>query len=126
MRPLEALLLVACAVTIFAAAVPWLRRRPWAPWLLWIPIAAAAGQLLGEGRRWQMIPAYGLAAALPTSRFLRSSRLRWTAGAVSTLVFATAVVLPSAVPVFHFPEPTGSYGIGTLTYHWVDGTRPEP
>lgn len=24
-----------------------------------------------------------------------------------------------------FPNPTGPYGVGTLTYHWVDATRPE-
>ena len=29
------------------------------------------------------------------------------------------------VPIFHFPKPTGSYAIGTVTYHWVDLSRPE-
>ncbi len=28
-------------------------------------------------------------------------------------------------PVFHFPPPTGSYAIGTLTYHWIDTARSE-
>jgi hypothetical protein len=28
-------------------------------------------------------------------------------------------------PVFHFPQPTGQYPIGTLTYHWIDTTRSE-
>ena len=28
-------------------------------------------------------------------------------------------------PVFCFPKPSGPYGIGTLTYHWVDPGRPE-
>jgi hypothetical protein len=27
--------------------------------------------------------------------------------------------------VFRFPQPTGQYAIGTLTYHWVDADRPE-
>ena len=31
--------------------------------------------------------------------------------------------LPVAFPVFHFPVPGGSYGIGTGTYHWVDAQR---
>lgn len=29
------------------------------------------------------------------------------------------------VPVFHFASPRGPYKIGTLTYHWVDKSRPE-
>lgn len=28
-------------------------------------------------------------------------------------------------PVFRFPKPSGPYGIGTLTYHWEDPSRPE-
>jgi len=28
-------------------------------------------------------------------------------------------------PAFTFPTPTGPYGIGTVTYHWVDADRPE-
>jgi Platelet-activating factor acetylhydrolase, isoform II len=37
------------------------------------------------------------------------------------LYFALSIVLP----VFHFPQPGGSYGMGTLTYHWVDADRAE-
>ncbi|MCL4562236.1 MAG: carboxylic ester hydrolase [Chloroflexi bacterium] len=33
--------------------------------------------------------------------------------------------LPNLLPVFRFPKPTGPYAIGTLTYHWVDTSRPE-
>lgn len=33
--------------------------------------------------------------------------------------------MPVILPVFSFPEPTGPYGIGTMTYHWVDISRPE-
>jgi hypothetical protein len=38
---------------------------------------------------------------------------------------AVAIVVPVMCPVFRFPRPTGHHGIGTLTYHWVDGDRPE-
>jgi hypothetical protein len=27
--------------------------------------------------------------------------------------------------VFRFPRPSGPYAIGTVSYHWVDGARPE-
>ena len=48
-----------------------------------------------------------------------------SAVAVCSIVFLASVALPVAVPVFHFPSPTGHYGIGTVTYHWVD-TVPMP
>ncbi|MGB3786915.1 MAG: hypothetical protein WA949_02820, partial [Phormidesmis sp.] len=41
------------------------------------------------------------------------------------LGLTVSVVLPIALPVFRFPYPSGSYKIGTLTYHWVDTNRPE-
>ena len=28
-------------------------------------------------------------------------------------------------PAFVFPPPSGPYGIGTVTYHWVDTERRE-
>ncbi|KHD77785.1 hypothetical protein MB27_08185 [Actinoplanes utahensis] len=43
----------------------------------------------------------------------------------AVLAYALALALPGALPVFHFPAPTGHYGIGTVTYHWVDRSRPE-
>jgi len=36
-----------------------------------------------------------------------------------------SLVLAIALPVFQFPRPGGSYGIGTITYHWVDMSRQE-
>jgi len=29
------------------------------------------------------------------------------------------------LPVFRFPQPGGPYDIGTVTYHWIDTSRPE-
>ena len=40
-------------------------------------------------------------------------------------MLAVSIALPVLFPVFHFPQPTGPYAIGTLTYHWVDASRPE-
>jgi predicted dienelactone hydrolase len=36
-----------------------------------------------------------------------------------------AAALPMILPVFSFPIPSGPYGIGTATFHWVDPARPE-
>ena len=41
------------------------------------------------------------------------------------LGLAVSIILPEVIPVFRFPPPTGPYGIGTVTYHWVDADRPE-
>jgi len=42
---------------------------------------------------------------------------------LGVLALAIAGALHIIVPVFRFPPPTGPYAIGTLTYHWVDGSR---
>jgi len=44
---------------------------------------------------------------------------------LSVLVLVLSIALPILLPVFHFPKPTGPYAIGTVTYHWVDTSRPE-
>ncbi len=44
---------------------------------------------------------------------------------LAVLGLIVSIALPMILPVFHFPKPTGPYAIGTLTYHWVDTSRPE-
>jgi predicted dienelactone hydrolase len=44
---------------------------------------------------------------------------------VGVLALGISIALPSIVPIFRFPQPTGQYKVGTLTYHWVDNNRPE-
>lgn len=45
------------------------------------------------------------------------------AGVVGALAIVVAITLSVLLPVFRFEEPTGPYDIGTVTYHWVDGSR---
>jgi hypothetical protein len=45
--------------------------------------------------------------------------------AAGLCLLAMLVVLPLVLPVWQFPRPTGAYGIGTLSYHWVDFSRAE-
>ena len=35
------------------------------------------------------------------------------------------VAVLTVLPVFRFPRPSGPHAIGTVTYHWIDTTRPE-
>jgi hypothetical protein len=43
----------------------------------------------------------------------------------SSLALFASLILSTAIPVFQFEKPTGPYEIGTLTYHWEDGSRME-
>ena len=135
MRPIEPLLLLANLLTFFAVAVSLPRAvrclRHSAPVALVIAIA----QVLVEGPRWQMVPAYALsglfflvwlqqnkASAGGSAGQRRTPRLAVGLGALG---LAISITLPIVIPVFRFPHPGGPYGIGTLTYHWVDAERPE-
>ena len=44
---------------------------------------------------------------------------------LGVLALTLSIALPIVLPVFHFPQPSGPYSVGTLTYHWVDTDRPE-
>ena len=135
MRPIETLLLLANLLTFFAVAVSLPRAvrclRHSAPVALVIAIA----QVLVEGPRWQMVPAYALsglfflvwllqnnASAGGSAGQRRTPRLAVGLGALG---LAISITLPIVIPVFRFPHPGGPYGIGALTYHWVDAERPE-
>src|SRR5215216_3609504 len=61
MRPLETLLALANLLAFLVLAVPLLRVVPWLRHLAPIALAIAIAQVLVEGPRWQMVPAYALA-----------------------------------------------------------------
>jgi predicted dienelactone hydrolase len=91
-------------------------------------------QLALEGPRWQMTPAYVLTTiililllilpVLPLSPEIDRIILIISIIAGVALL-SLSVALPIIFPMFHFPEPSGPYAIGTVTYHWVDSSRPE-
>jgi Platelet-activating factor acetylhydrolase, isoform II len=88
-----------------------------------LPIVAALAsivQLLIEGPRWQMVPAYLMIALLFPN---------WLSRKITVLLggsaLAVSFILSTAIPVFHFAKPTGPYEIGTFIYHWVDESRLE-
>ncbi len=130
MRLIETLLLLANLLALFVLTVPLPRAMRWMHY--WVPIALliAVAQTLVEGVRWQMIPVYALtglfflvwllqniaSAGLPAHRLVVG---------LGTLGLAVSIALPMALPVFRFPHPSGPYQIGTLTYHWVDASRPD-
>ena len=140
MRPIETVLLLANLLAFFVLAVPRLPRavRPLRHLaLIALPIAIA--QVLVEGPRWQMAPAYALAglffvvwlvryvapAGLPARRKRTNRLAAGLAIGLGALGLAVSVALPMVLPVFRFPDSSGPYEIGTSTYHWVDADRPE-
>ena len=135
MRSLETLLLMADLLTGLVASVPRWRAARLMRLAAGVGLMIAAAQVLVEGPRWQMFPAYALTFLFFASSWLMNiapsgapaprSRFTLVAIGLGVLWLAVAVALPMIVPVFRFPTPTGPHAIGTLTYHWVDAARSE-
>ncbi|MBN1310806.1 MAG: carboxylic ester hydrolase [Anaerolineae bacterium] len=134
MRPIETLLSLANLLTFWAWVIPLPAAMRWMRSAALIALLVATVQLEVEGQRWQMIPAYILTViffliwlsgiiipdSIHTNRFITGIGIGL--GASGILI---SIILPILVPVFRFPQPTGPYGIGTTSYHWVDTSRPE-
>ena len=135
MRSLEALLLIADLLTWLLLSVPQLRAAQWMRLSATGTLLIAVAQLLVEGPRWQLLPAYSLTALFFLVSMLKNvavsggsatrSRLTPLAASLGMAWLAVSAALPMIVPVFRFPKPTGPHAIGTLTYHWVDAARSE-
>ena len=141
MRPIEIMLLLANLLTFIALAFPLPGAVSWMRQSALIALLIAFAQVLVEGVRWQMVPAYVLtglfflvclhkniatAGGLVKQKKKRTHRLAFgLVVIVSALGLMVSSVLPIIMPVFSFPPPSGPYEIGTLTYHWVDDARAE-
>ena len=133
MRPIEIMLLLTNLLTFIALAIPLPSAVSWMRHLAPITLLIAFAQLLVEGPRWQMVPAYVLAALFFVIWLLhidaavgKPARIvQGLAVGVVVLGLAVSIVLPVVLPVFSFPNPSGPYKIGTVTYHWVDASRQE-
>ncbi len=128
------LLLLANLLTFFVLALPLPPAARWTRYAAVIALAIAITQVVAEGQRWQMVPAYGLTIILFSIWLLgivipggiHVNRLASLLGAgVGMLMLVLSITLPILLPVFHFPKPTGPYAIGTVSYHWTDTSRHE-
>lgn len=126
MRLFEVLLSLANLLAFFSLAfrlpraVRWMRHLPPAA----LPVAGV--QALLEGPRWQMVPAYVLAGLFFFAWLRAKAALaRGLVAGLGAVGLPISIALPLLAPVFRFPPPGGPYRIGTLTYHWVDTSRPE-
>lgn len=132
MRAWEAVFL---GVLLLALALPLLFRRRRLDWLSPLALAAMALHLVVEGYRWQMAPAYLLAALLLGPWMWRwrrpgdgAGRRSFVAIAGTTgglLLWATAVTLALIFPVPRLAAPGGQYVVGTTTVQLRDDAREE-
>lgn len=99
-------------------------RANWARWLGLILLLMAAAQIVFEGPRWQIYPAYGL-ACLFGFIFLFGLPVRSLFALPLGILTLISASLPAVFPIPHLPHPTGPYQVGTLTYEWMDASRPE-
>jgi len=144
MRPIEVLILLALLFSLLVHLIPRSRRPHWLSRLPALAVILVVIHLVVEGYRWQMVPAYGLAAFLvlrmvlwskrtATQRIPTSSRVRRIQGILGVTVgfivglttLALATLFSTALPVFILPEPTGPYAVGTQFYLWTDISRPD-
>ena len=130
MRPLEIGLSLSNVLAFLIFVVPGLRVLRGLGILAFVPLLVTAFQVILEGPRWQMVPAYGLAAVfgligLLSVRVPVSPLAAGIGTAAGALLLVIALALPVLLPVFRFSKPSGPYAIGTLTYDWVDTTRLE-
>jgi predicted dienelactone hydrolase len=134
MRPFEILLSIANLLTFCTFVIPRLRAMRWSGYLAFVTMLIAGIQMLVEGSRWQMVPAYAstaiflsiwvLGIMIPGGLHVNRA-VSFLGAGVGVLVLLISFALPILMPVFHFPNPSGPYAIGTLTYHWIDTSRPE-
>jgi Platelet-activating factor acetylhydrolase, isoform II len=120
MRTFEILLLLAEFSVLVVMFLPISLGRPSLRYLPMVAVLAAVAQLLIEGPRWQMVPAY-LAIALFFINWLPQKFVFM----LGSLALFASLLLSMAIPVFQFAKPAGPYEIGTATYHWIDTSRVE-
>ncbi len=141
MRSTELILSIVNVCAFIVLVIPRLRASRFLNIVAPASAVVAVLQVLIQGGRPQMVPAYLVAGAyllvwLFGAAGGRKKTVRPAAGVVATsatvaaaavggIALAVSVALPAVLPVFSFPKPTGEYGIGTATYSWIDNSRPE-
>ena len=125
MRPIETLLSLANLLSFLGLVVPLPGAVHWTRYSALIALLLAGVQLVVEGPRPQMVPAYALSGLFLLAWWQQNKMAPGLVVALGILGLVVSMILPIIIPVFRFPQPTGPYKIGTVTYHWVDTARPE-
>ena len=134
MRLFEILIFVVILPVLLWPLLPW-RRPRWVDFLPGTAVLLMIVQLVAEGYRWQMLPAYVLVVllflvTLPRLRSNPSLEKKWSGWAIAgsvlgLLIWFAVLALPYLLPVPRLPEVTGPHAIGTQTFHLLDESRDE-
>jgi dienelactone hydrolase len=89
--------------------------------VLSLAIAALAAQLTIEGYRWQLTPIYLVTGGLAVGDLLSMERVlpwwrRISRPLLGLIGLGMLILLPVMLPVPVLPGPTGSLGVGTMTF----------
>lgn len=120
MQNLEILMLLASVVYIVFNRP--INKKLSKPYVVGLLIIILLVHFLFEGSRWQMIPAYfvWLVALITALKRVetRPSILIFVVKITGLfLILALSIILPSVLPVFALPEPTGTFTVGTKDVH---------
>ncbi|WP_438497727.1 alpha/beta hydrolase family protein [Paenibacillus sp. IHBB 3054] len=145
MRLFEAIFIVFNVMLLIGLLLGAKKSRP----MLWAAVTVSGALFLIhwllEGLRWPLIPAYVLIVSpLLVLLWRRITGARKAGGFQGSseatkprLLFRVvvwlgvvcyggiSVAMPLLFPIFTFDNPEGAYGIGTVTYSWVDEAREE-
>ncbi len=134
MRPLEILFLIPILVYFGWRLVLPAQQPRWLNWLPGLALLLMFVQLLFEGYRWQLIPAYGLTLLVfglaligwaRSGHAVRRRAISMALGLLGCLLIVLVALPPLLLPIPHDLPLTGPYRVGTVTLHWVDTTRSE-
>ncbi|MGZ7148831.1 alpha/beta hydrolase family protein [Bacillus sp. BC08] len=107
--------------------------KRWSVFILTVAFGVVVVQLIVEGYRWQMIPAYLSPIILTICYLFAESKKNVKSCAAVTVkilllvIYLTlAVMFPSLMPVVLFEKVSGPFKVGTTLYHWIDYERKEP
>jgi predicted dienelactone hydrolase len=134
MRPFEILFLIPNLVRFGWWIVLPGRQSRWLNWLPGLAVLLLIAQLLIEGYRWQLLPAYALTllvfglALVGQIRSGRTTRRRATSivlGILGSVLIIIVALPPLLLPIPQDLPLSGPYRVGTITAHWVDPSRQE-
>ena len=137
MRLFEILTLVTLLLALVTRFWAMEKRPFWSNYLPGMAILLILIHLIIERYRWQMVPAYVLAASLflmsllgprqkpsvPVSKAKRTLSIVGMVCGLVLLILATAVSI--LMPVFKLPQPSGPYAVGSTSFRLVDTNREE-
>ena len=129
MRPFEIALSIAIFSCVLFLLSPIRNAGRWVHLLPFLALSIAVIQVLIEGHRWQMFPAYALVGALVLSEckgWAKPFQPSFIIGLAALSCLVAAVLLSTILPVFELPALTGPYKVGTETREITDWSRRDP